>query len=65
MDKAMMKKTQYQQPAISVLLLRSIGMLAKSNILDANGNANLNASTMEGGDGSDAARSNAGWDDED
>ena len=59
-----MKKTPYLQPSTNVVLLRTIGMLAQSNIINQNGSAVLNTNTMDGGDGSDAARHHSSWDDE-
>ena len=61
-----MKKTAYIQPATSVVLLHTVaGMLANSNQIGSDGNVNLNSSTMNDGDGSDASRYNSGWDDDD
>lgn len=60
-----MKKTNYIQPATSVVLLKSItAMLADSNKVGTDGNVNLNTETMTDGDGTDASRYNTGWDDD-
>ena len=57
-----MEKQQYIKPQASVIIIQNTLLTDASNKYSGGDSATLNRSTMEDGDGGDAASRDGGWD---